>query len=163
MSKETPNEYQPRPYEIFGITEEEVSRWRISDKKLNEILASPNTTVNTIKTDSNNYGEFLFLTASRGIGKERICMTFWGLGFHRYRERWITQEWFWYQTSTSFVDSKEELTREEAQERLKNRRKDISYYKKDHEQSKLGRLFELLADLMDDDAALAEMQDLGFI
>jgi hypothetical protein len=31
----------------------------------------------------------------------------------------------------------------------------------DYEQSELGRMFEALADIADDDAALAEMQDSG--
>ena len=38
-----------KPYEVFGITEAEVARWRVTDERLREILANPNTTTHTIK------------------------------------------------------------------------------------------------------------------
>ena len=76
--------YQRKPYEIFGITEDELSRWRVSDEKLKEILANPNIVTHTIELATIAYGEFLFLTTSRGTGQQRICMTFYGLGL---RER----------------------------------------------------------------------------
>jgi len=161
MTPERPR--SQRPYEIFGITDEEVSQWRVSDDKLTKILANPNTTIHTINTDSNNYGEFLFLTASRGIGQQRTCMTFWGLGFHEYRERWIHQEWFWHQTQSEFVPQLEKLNQDAVQRLLDVRREEISPYVDNYQQSELGLMFESLADLTDDDGALAEMQDLGLI
>lgn len=160
----TPEQQRPqRPYEIYGINEEEVSRWRISEEKFQEILANPNTTIHSITIDENNYGEFLFLTTSRGVGQKRTCMTFWGLGFHEYRERWIHQEWFWHQTPSSLVDQLEKLSLEEAQAQLKVRLDEISAYLIEDIQSEQGKLFEDLADMTDDDVALAEMQDLGLL
>lgn len=153
----------PRPYEIFGITEEEVSRWRIADAKLKEIIADPNTTINKIMIAENNYGEFMFLTVSRGVGERRTCMTFWGLGYHEFRERWIHQEWFWYQTTSNLIDPLKRLTKDEALERLQNRRDDIAPNLNEDEQSEQARMFEILADMTDEDAALAEMQDLGLL
>ena len=90
-------------------------------------------------------------------------MTFWGLGFHEYRERWIHQEWFWHQTPASMVDPLEEVTKEEALARLRARQSEISRYLNDDEQSEQGRMFEAMADMTDDDGALAEMQDLGLL
>jgi hypothetical protein len=160
----TPENIRPqRPYEKFGITNNEVSLWRISDERLKEILANPNTAIHNIEINQNNYGEFLFLTASRGVGQQRTCMTFWGLGYHEYRERWIHQEWFWHQTPVTSVDPLEKLNQEAALEQLESRREELSSYLDEDKQSEQGRMFEALADMTDDDAALAEMQDLGLL
>ncbi|MCB2160482.1 hypothetical protein KQH40_00180 [bacterium] len=160
----TPEILRPqRPYEKFGITDNEVSLWRISDDRLKEILANPNTVFHNFEINQNNYGEFLFLTASRGVGQDRICMTFWGLGYHEYRERWIHKEWFWHQTPTDFVDPSKKLSQEDSQKLLDGRREEITHHLDSHEQSEQGKLFEALADMTDDDAALAEMQDLGLL
>ncbi len=160
----TPERYRPkRPYEIFGMTEEEVARWRVPDEKLKEILANPDTTINTIKVSSNNYGEFLFLTASRGKGEKRVCMSFYGLGYHEYRERWISTEWFWRQTPTRFVPVRQPIAQEEALALFSDRLTEISPHLDEDTQTELGRMFEALADMTDDDAALAEMQDLGLL
>lgn len=160
----TPEKLRPyRPYETFGITENEVIRWRISDNKLKEILANPNTTVHKIEINANNYGEFLFITASRGAGKQRTCMTFWGLGYHEYRQRWIHQEWFWHQTPASLVDPMVKISKEEVNNLLEHRQEVVVPYLDQNTQTEQGKLFETLADMTDDDAALAEMQDLGLI
>jgi len=161
MTPERPK--HQRPYEVFGISEEEVGQWRISDERLNEILANPNISIHTIKVESNSYGEFLFLTTSRGVGQNRTCMTFWGLGFHEYRDRWIHQEWFWHQTPVEFVPPLEKLNQEVVQRLLFERREEISPCNEIYKQSELGIMFESLADLTDDDGALAEMQDLGLL
>lgn len=161
MTPERPS-YQ-KPYEVFEILESEVARLRVSDEKLKEILAKPSTITHTIKMSTNTFGEFLFLTASRGSGQQKTFMTFYGLGFHKFRERWISEEWFWYQTQESMVDVDERLSGEEITEKLDQRRADISSYLDEDTQTELGRMFEEFADLTDDDAALAEMQDLGLL
>ena len=152
-----------KPYEAFGITEAEVARWRITDERLTEILANPNTTTHTIKMSTNTFGEFLFLTASRGVGQQRVCMTFYGLGYHEYRERWISKEWFWYQSQESLVDIQTKLSGEEVNEKLEQRLAEISPSFDENTQTEIGFMFEQFADLSDDDAALAEMQDLGLL
>jgi hypothetical protein len=161
MTPERPR-YQ-KPYEVFDISETEVASLRVTDEKLKETLANPNTTTHTIKMSTNTFGEFLFLTASRGSGQQKTFMTFYGLGFHKFRERWITGEWFWYQTQESLVDVNERLSEDEIAERLKQRQVDISFYLDEDTQTELGRMFEEFADMTDDDAAIAEMQDLGLL
>ncbi len=100
MTHETPSTPAPkRPYEIFGLTEKEQLFWRVSDERFRSLLEDELTMVHRIEASHNDYGEFLFVTASRPGVKERICMTFYGLGFHEHRERWITDEWFWYQAN----------------------------------------------------------------
>jgi len=152
-----------KPYEVFGITEAEVARWRVTDERLKEILANPNTITHTIKLSTNTFGEFLFLTTSRGAGQQRVCMTFYGLGYHEYRERWISEEWFWYQSQESLVNVQSKIPEEEVMEKLEQRLADISPNLGDDTQTEFGHMFEQLGDLTDDDAALAEMQDLGLL
>ena len=161
MTPEIP--LQRKPYEVFGITEKEVIRWRVSTTRLKEILANQNTTTHNIKLSTNTFGEFLLLTTSRGTGPQRICMTFYGLGYHQYRERWISKEWFWYQSQESAVDIHAELSREEVKEKLEQRLAEITPHFSEDTQTELGKMFEQLADLTDDDAALAEMQDFGWL
>ena len=152
-----------KPYEVFDISETEVARWRVTDEKLREILANPSTMTHSIKLSTNTFGEFLFLTASRGTGQKRICMTFYGLGFHEYRERWISDEWFWYQSQEGAVELQTKIPGEEVFEKLEQRLEEISSQLGQDTQTDLGQMFERLADLTDDDAALAEMQDLGLL
>ena len=164
MSHEHQNQpSQPRPYEVFDFTEEELTRWRISDEKLKEILTNKKTTICKVKLSTNNYGEFVFLTASRGKRDNRIYMTFWGYGYHQYRERWIHKEWFWYQTPAQFVDPLAKIPLEEAEQILEERMADISPHVDEETQTETGFLFEILADMTDDDAALSEMQDLELL
>ena len=90
-------------------------------------------------------------------------MTFYGAGYHEYRERWISKEWFWYQSQESMVDIQTKMSGEEVTEKLEQRLAEISPYLGEDTQTELGRMFEQFADLTDDDAALAEMQDLGLL
>jgi len=88
-----------------------VSLWRIPDDKLKEILANPNTSTHEIKSSSNHFGEFLFITASQGRGQQRIYMSFWGMGYHEYRERWIHKEWFWHQTPPELIEKENKFSK----------------------------------------------------
>lgn len=149
-----------RPYEVFGFTEREALNWRVSQERFQELFQDERTQVHEIHTSHNNYGEFLFLTASRPAEGSRICMTFYGLGYHEHRERWITEEWFWFQANSYPELLNRQIAKEEAQERLQKRLEEIQPYVGSEDQSEHGRLFELLADLTDEDGALAEMEDL---
>ena len=87
-------------------------------------------------------------------------MTFFGLGYHEHRLRWITGEWFWYKTYLDPDPKQEPIDKVEAQEIIHRRRGKISPYLQESEQTENGKLFELLADLTDEDGAMAEMEDL---
>lgn len=146
---------QRRPYEFFGLTEEEATRLRVTDERLKEILASLNTISHNLKLSTNTFGEFLFLTISRGVGEQRIYMTFYGFGYHKYRERWISDEWFWYQSQESVVDFSTPISEKEVIEKLEERLAEIAPNLGKDTQTERGRTFERLADLFDEDAALA--------
>ena len=150
-----------RPYEVFGITDEEVSRRRVNNESLNEILSNNNTSVHSVQISSNLYGEFLFLTCNRGIGAKRACMTFYGLGYHKYRERWLSEEWFCYHIPPSLVAGHKTVSKEDTEEVLAQRLADIRPHLVENTQTERGRQFGILADLTDDDVALSVLRDLG--
>lgn len=83
------------------------------------------------------------------------------MGYHESRERWITKHWNWYRAN-SFPDTlKQQINLEEAQELLEQRRTEIAPYLSEDTQTSRGRLFEILADLTDEDGAYTELEDLG--
>ena len=164
MTHEMPSTPAPkRPYELFGLTEKEQLFWRVSQERFQVILEDEQTQVHEIKDSHNNYGNFLFVTSSRPSTQGRICMTFFGLGFHEYRERWITDEWFWYQSNLTPELQKNKLTQEEVKSILEQRRDSIAAEIGTVSQTDRGRLFELLADLTDEDGAVAEIEDLDMV
>jgi hypothetical protein len=151
---------QRRPYETFGLTEKEHLYWRVSQERFKNILEDGQTMIHKIMESNNNFGEFLFVTASRPGNKGRIAMTFYGLGYHEYRERWLTDEWFWYQAEFQTEMLEKPLEKTEAEKLIQQRRDQIAPEIPLHDQTERGQFFELLADLTDEDGALAEMEDL---
>jgi len=145
---------------VFGFTEEEKLKWRVDQERFEEIFNDKQTVIHTIQESSNNYGDFLFITASRGRDQGRICMTFYGLGLHEYRERWVYDEWFWYQANPTPELLCEEIDKGEVDEQIKQRWDKIHPHIRLDTQTERGRLFEFLADLTDEDGGLAELEDL---
>lgn len=156
MSKE-----QPQPSEPFIFTESEKLWDKLSDSRFRTLLDDPQTTIHKAEVDSNDYGEFLFVTVSRSEEGRQQVLTFYGYGYHEYRERWYTEEWACYRTNPFPKTMEQRLTREEAEELLEARRIDIALYITVATQTKRGRFFEMLAELTDDDGAISEMEDLG--
>lgn len=160
----TPEQFQSpapkRPYEIFGFNEQEHLSVRVSRERFDEIIDDDRTIIHTIQPSSNDFGEFLFVTTSRPGTKERVAMTFYGLGYHEHRERWITEEWFWYQTEPFPSMMGQQIDKEEAKNQIRQRLESIIPNLDQSTQTRHGETFELLADLTDEDGALAEMEDL---
>ena len=146
--------------ETFGLTTQERLDRRINQQRLEEILNNEQTAIHTMDESNNNYGEFLFVTVSRPVTGERQCVTFFGLGFHEYRERWLTDEWFWYQAHAFPAVLEQIISKEETLAALRSRLDSITPYCEDDVQTGRGALFEMLADLTDEDGAWAEMQDM---
>ena len=150
-----------QPNEPFEFTERERLYDRISHARFQALLQDARTTIHAAELSSNSYGEFLFVTISRGSDERREFLTFYGLGYHDYRERWITETWSWYEAMETPKTQAQRLTREEAEELIAQRQAEIRPYLEQNTQSKRGKLFELLADFTDEDSAVAEMDDLG--
>jgi hypothetical protein len=162
MTHEIPSTPAPkRPYEQFGFTEKEALYWRVSHDRFLSILEDEHTLVHDIRPDSNEYGEFLFVAASRPGLQDRITMTFYGLGYHEHRERWIDKEWFWYQANPYRDLLQKSISKEEAKQQIEQRLAEIRPYLGRNTQTAFGELYEILADLTDEDGALAELEDMG--
>jgi hypothetical protein len=167
MSHERPTASpQSEPDTAFGFTGRERLTWRVSEERFRALLEDEHTVIHSVELSANNYGEFLFLTvslpeqASQSIGERTSVVTMWGLGYHEYRERWIHQEWFWYRAFSRPELLEQTVDKATARRLLEERRESIRPHVGKPRQSDRGKLFEMLADLTDDDAAYTEMQDL---
>ncbi|KAB2862908.1 MAG: hypothetical protein F9K46_06490 [Anaerolineae bacterium] len=160
MTHEKPQPYR-RPAEVFGLTDHEKLWDRLSDQRFQTLLNDPQTEVHEVQVDTNSYGEFLFVQMSRVVDSQRYGLTTFGLGFHEYREQWITQHWHWYESHPSLLAKKPILPKTEALQLIQNRRDEIAPHVTNTQPSKIALLFGLLADLSDEDGALAELDDLG--
>jgi hypothetical protein len=87
-------------------------------------------------------------------------MTFWGLGPHEQRERWLVDEWFFHRPNVFPGDEAQILDTAEVKQLIHDRREKAQAAARQTTQSERGKLFEMLADLVDEDGAYAEMQDL---
>lgn len=153
-----------RPYEIFGLTEGESLNSRITKERFDALLEDEQTFIHDIKESNNTHGEFLFVTTSRPGEQNRICITFYGLGYHEHRERWIDQEWFWYQSSLTPELFEKRIKKEAAKQTMAERLANITpSIEQETAQTAYGMMFELLADLTDEDGALAEMEDIDYL
>lgn len=82
------------------------------------------------------------------------------LPYHEYREKWITQEWNWYQSVRGGELEHESVAKQAAKQQIQARYQEMQGYASRDTQTRRGQLFEMIADLTDDDGALAEMEDL---
>ena len=146
--------------EEFGFTERERLFDKVSHARFFEFLDDPKTKVHRIEESTNSYGEYLFVTISRPDTKKRILVTFYGLGYHEYREKWIAEDWYWYVSVQSSLIAQPTIPRGEAKRLIEERYREVKAYAQQDTQTRQGQLFEMLADLTDEDGAWAEMQDM---
>lgn len=151
-------EQRPPGQEADGARHERLPQ-RLSDGQLISVLADDHTTVHMIELATNSFGEFLFVTLSWPAGTGRRYVTFWGAGYHEYRERWITNDWQWYDSARQ--PEGQGMAKAEALDRLQKRADDIAGWDRREAPSSRARLFEMLADLTDEDGALTELDDLN--
>jgi hypothetical protein len=84
------NLQQPLP-DGFHLSEKERLFTRVSHERFMSYVADPRTSIHDAQLSTNNYGEFLFVTMSRPTEEEREQYTFFGLGYHEPRDRWISR------------------------------------------------------------------------
>lgn len=145
--------------EPFSFTDHERLYDRVSHERFLSLLNDPQITIFKATVDSNSFGEFLFIGTRRGEGANISNITFYGLGYHEYRERWIDKEWSWYESTPS--GDEEAIPKEEALTLIAERQAEIASEVGHQNQTSRGKLYEMLADLTDEDGALSELQDLG--
>jgi hypothetical protein len=157
----TKEQSQPQT-EGFRLSENERLFDKVSDKRFQHLIFDAQTTIHEFKLDSNSYGEFLFVTVSRAKGQGREILTFWGLGYHEYRERWFTEEWSFHESYPSTKSLGQQLSHKEAKRLIQERKSEVEHEAQEQSpQSAMGALFEILADITDEDGALSELEDLG--
>lgn len=154
-----PDPYENHPARRFGLTPVEIRDYRVSADRFTDFFEDEDITVEKLTLDSNSFGEFMFVTLTRPQSDLRL--TFYGLGFHDHRERWLTAEWYWYVPNAIGKDKQQPaIDKDEAQQVLQDRIAFVRVNNSPDEQSSYGKWFELIADLTDEDGAWAEMQDL---
>lgn len=153
-------EQTPPPDQPFTFTEREMLFDRLSHSRFEVMLREKQTTIHEVKLDTNRYGEFLFVTVSRQQAEKRQALTFFGLGFHEHRERWLT-DWSWYETDLRGERQAQHLEKQAALKAISARHAEVASYVTNNPPSRRAQLYTLLADLTDEDGALSELEDLG--
>jgi len=147
----------------FAFTEHERLYDRVSDARFMELLRDAQTIVHEISASTNSYGEFLFIILSRPNERgDRDCATFFSLGYHDRRERWMTDTWSWYDAHQPEERMEKHIELSEAESLIQARREEIAEDMRQFPtvQTQSAMLFELLADLSDEDGAATEIDDL---
>ena len=139
------------------FTESEKLWGKVTLKRAKEILAQDNVQVMDCSRSWNTYGEFLFIdivandTNAFGINYTNTY-TLWGLGMHDEREKWID---YFNIESCSISKEGKPWTKVKVFEAIKD-----SQHREYHiEQTERGELFELLADIGDDDGVRVIFED----
>lgn len=153
-------EHALRPCITF--TEREKLYDQVSHTRFMALVMQPDVDIHEVNLATNSFGEYLFVTISCRSDHPRKPLTFWGLGYHEYRERWIADSWQWYDSSRS-VASLLVLSKEEAYQQIKDREDFVRANATPEQQSSRARLYEVIADLTDEDGALTELEDLGWM
>lgn len=154
--------HESEPHACFSFTERENLYDQVSHDRLMPLVMQPDVDIHEVKEDSNSFGEYLFVTVSCRTEQPKKFYTFWGLGYHDQRERWIVDSWQWYVSSRKEA-SLPVLPKGEAYTRIKEREAFVRSHITPADQSPRAKLYELLADLTDEDGALSELEDLGWI
>jgi hypothetical protein len=117
-----------------------------------------------ISVDNNNYGEFQFISVkavafmNNGSPRDELIQ-FWGNGYHEYRGVMMVR-WNYNIGNAFLMDDKTEMNKSEVIKQIESRRAEMGI-RKDSKQETSGNTFELLANLLDDDAAMIMMDELG--
>src|SRR5690606_41893474 len=69
---------------------------------------------------------------SRPGGKQRIFLTFYSMGFHEYRERWVYQEWYWYESVRGAGMEHRRVPRNAARQQIDERYRECQARTEDH-------------------------------
>jgi hypothetical protein len=146
----------------FTFTERENLYDRVSHDRFMALVMQPEVDIHEIQVSSNSFGEYLFVTVSCRTEQPKKFYTFWGLGYHEHRERWITDSWQWYESSRKDANLPV-IPKEEAYTQIKEREAFVRANAFPTQQSHRAQLYEVVADLTDEDGALAELEDLGWM
>lgn len=147
----------------FTFTEREQLYDRISYTRFMALIAQPDVDIHEVGESTNSIGEYLFVTVSCRIAHPKQLYTFWGLGYHEQRERWIADTWQWYESEQN-AEKFPMLSKTEALAQISEREAFVrANATPSQPQSRRAQLYELIADLTDEDGALSELEDFGWM
>lgn len=146
----------------FTFTERENLYDQASHTRFMALVMQPDVDIHEVEVSSNSFGEYLFVTVSCRIEEPPKLITFWGLGYHEYRERWIADTWQWYESYRK-SDKLSVIPKEAALAQIQDRESFVTVHETPKPQSRQAQMFELIADLTDEDGALSELDDLGWM
>ncbi|NJM40669.1 MAG: hypothetical protein HC853_07820 [Anaerolineae bacterium] len=156
---------------MFSFTESELLAKQITHARFLELLNHSGPAIHTVRVTTNLYGEFQFVTISAQIPKlnswetpssDRRSITFWGLGYHDSRERWLCDEWRWHPSQQpsdpahALRLSKPHVLNELAERHAFCRTEAQAA----EPASARAQLFALFADLGDEDGATTMLEDM---
>lgn len=140
------------------LTDKEHLWDKISYDRMKELLNDPKIVVLDYSIDYNSYGEFFFITLKHKDDDEKY-FTFFGLGLHEGRNRWMDEFTFYTMYKNDYtkypMPSKAEtmISLNDWEGEFKRQRKNyIERYG-----NKPNRLYEEIADMSDDDFAMSQL------
>lgn len=149
------------PQSCLSFTEREKLYDQVSHQRFLSILHQQDIEIHEVKEDTNSFGEFLFVTISCRNDQPRKLYTFYGLGYHDYREHWISEKWQWFESQRK-LNTFTPLQKQKALADITEREAFVWSQGSPETPSRSAEIFALLADLTDEDGALAELDDLGW-
>jgi hypothetical protein len=151
----------PQPPITFAFTEHEKLFERVTHERLLTFIEEETTRIHEVALSTNTYGEFLFVSLTKQGDPFKGYVSFWGLGLHEQRERWIHDEWYWFRSVARTSLLEKTVDREEAKHVIEARRAEVRHWAaQENPPSNRGKLFAVFTDLTDEDGAYSELQDL---
>lgn len=146
----------------FTFTEREQLYDCVSHERFMALVVQPDVDIHEVKEDSNSFGEYLFVTLNCRTEQPKKLYTFWGLGYHEQRERWIVDSWQWYESQQP-AEKFPIIPKEVAYAWIKEREVFVRSQATSTKPSRRSQMYDLLADLTDEDGAQSELEDLGWL
>ena len=141
-------------YDDLGITDQEELYDRMSHERLLEFINRKDAKVVECTRSSNSYGEFRFVTVimprNLGHGTFREAVTWYGNGYHEYRET-SPDYWSFYVGNGCLYDKHPAMDKKAVIREIKEERAGMTFT------NPVNNRYTFIADLTDDDYALSEM------
>jgi hypothetical protein len=152
---------QERNHRRRWLSNEELRDKRVSHERFMTVVTMRDVNVHKIQMASNSYGEFLFVTLDRPKLALQQPLTFFGLGYHEYRERWISNVW---QFHECYLGSRKLpiIPKAEAIAHISEQEAYVKANLPTEKRSDNAKIYELLSSMSDEDAAITDLQDFDF-
>lgn len=140
----------------FQITDHEKLWDKITNERVLEILNQPEVTAISCERSHNSYGEFLFLKLRKG---DRT-LTLYGMGEHWNRGIIYSNDWCIGDFSMVYKwDEGKSLNKFTVERDILG---ELSYWKRTQPENNFDPIYNMVADLTDEDFAYTEMMDFDF-